>query len=69
MKTITLELSDPAAEKLERMSPAERKAVSEALDRIISNRRSLEEIMREASEQARKNGLTPEILEELLRDE
>lgn len=69
MKTITLELSDPAAEKLERMSPAERKAVSEALDRIISNRRSLEEIMREASEQARKNGLTPEIPEELLRDE
>lgn len=69
MKTITLELSDPAAEKLERMSPAERKAVSEALDRIISNRRSLEEIMHEASEQARKKGLTPEILEELLRDE
>ena len=69
MKTITLELSDSAADKLEGMSPTDRKAICETLDRIISNRRSLVEIMREAGEQAEKNGLTPEILEELLRDE
>lgn len=69
MKTITLEVSDPVAEKLARMSPSERKAISETLNRLITNRRSLEEIMQEASEQARKNGLTPEILEELLKDE
>jgi predicted CopG family antitoxin len=68
MKTITLEVSDPVAEKIARMSPAERKAISETVNRLISNRRSLEEIMQEASEQARKNGLTPEILEELLKD-
>ena len=43
--------------------------LAETLNRLISNRRSLEEIMEEASEQARKNGLTPEILEELLKDE
>ncbi len=67
MKTITLEVSDPVAEKVAGMTPAERKSVSDTLDRIVSNRKSLEEIMNEASEQARKNGLTPEILEELLK--
>lgn len=69
MKTITLEVSDPIAEKVARMTANERKAISETLDRLLSNRRSLEEIMKEASEQARKNGLTPEKLEELLKDE
>jgi len=45
------------------------------LDQVAFNffhqmvRKSLEEIMQEASEQARRNGLTPEILEELLKDE
>ena len=67
MKTITLQVSDPVAEKVERMSPSERQAVSETLNRILANRKSLEEIMQEASEQARRNGLTPEILEELLK--
>jgi predicted CopG family antitoxin len=69
MKTITLEVSDKAAEKIERMSPIEKNAVSETIEREIAKRKSLEEIMHEASEQARKNGLTPEILEELLKEE
>ena len=69
MKTITLEVSDPAAEKIARMTPAEKKTISETVDRILSNRKSLSDIMHEASEQARKNGLTPEILEELLKKE
>jgi predicted CopG family antitoxin len=68
MKTITLEVSDPIAEKLAQMSAKEKKAVAEMLDRLISKRKSLEEIMKEASEQARKKGLTPEKLEELLKD-
>lgn len=67
MKTITLEVSDPVAEKIAQMSPSERRIISDTLDRFIANRRSLEEIMEDASEQARKNGLTPEILEELLK--
>lgn len=69
MKTITLEVSEPTAEKLAKMSPDEKKHIAETLDRLISNRRTLSEIMHDASEQARKNGLTPEILEELLKDE
>ena len=69
MKTITLEVSDPVAEKLERMSPMEKNALSETIARLVANRKSLEDIMHEASEQARKSGLTPKILEELLKDE
>ncbi len=66
MKTITLVVSDPTAEKLERMSDSEKKAIVESLDILVGRKRSIEEIMKEASEQARKNGLTPEILEQLL---
>ena len=69
MKTITLEVSDPVAEKIEKMTPAEKKAIEETVSRLISNRKSLSEIIHEASEEARKNGLTPEIMEELLKDE
>ncbi len=68
MKTITLEVSDPTAEKLEQMTAAEKKAIAETLDIIVGRKRSLEEIMKDASEQARKNGLTPEILEQLLNE-
>lgn len=68
MKTITLEVSDPVAERLNKMSAKEKNALTEAITRLVTNRKSLEEIMHEASEQARKNGLTPDILEELLKD-
>lgn len=68
MKTITLEVSDPSAEKMARMTSLEKKAISETLDRLISNRRSLEEIMDDISRQAEKNGLTPEILENILKE-
>lgn len=69
MKTITLEVSEPTADRISKMTPEEKKLIAESLDRLVSNRKSLSEIMHEASEQARKNGLTPEILEELLKDE
>lgn len=68
MKTITLEVSDPVAEKIEKMTASEKLAISEWINRLVSNRKSLEEIMEDASEQARKNGLTPEILEALLNE-
>ena len=69
MKTITLEVSDPIAEKLAKMSPAEKKSVEGALELLVGRKkRSLGEIMNDASEQAKKNGLTPEILDEILKD-
>lgn len=66
MKTITLVVSDPTAEKLERMSDSEKKSIAESLDILVGRKRSMEEIMKDASEQARKNGLTPELLEQLI---
>jgi meiotically up-regulated gene 157 (Mug157) protein len=69
MKTITLEVPDPIALKIEKMTPQEKKAMTEAINQLISNRKSLEDIMHEASEQARSNGLTPEILEDLLKNQ
>jgi predicted CopG family antitoxin len=69
MKTITLEVADTVAEKIERMSALEKKAISDSITRLVRNRKSIEEIMDEATEQARKNGLTPEALEELLKNE
>ena len=61
MKTITLVVSDPTAEKLERMSDSEKKSIAESLDILVGRKRSMEEIMKDASEQARKNGRTYQI--------
>jgi hypothetical protein len=69
MKTITLEVSEPTAEKIAKMTPTEKEVIAKSLDRLVSNRRNLSDIMHEASEQARQNGLTPEILEDLLKGE
>lgn len=66
MKTITLVVSDPTAEKLERMSDSEKKSIAESLDILVGRKRSMEEIMKDASEQARKNGLTTQLLEQLI---
>jgi hypothetical protein len=68
MKTIMLEVSDTAAEKIERMSPTEKNAISETLMHLVVNRRSLEEIMDDLSDQAERNGLTPEVLEKILKE-
>lgn len=68
MKTITLEVSDLLAEKIERMSVTEKNMISETLTRLIENRRSLEEIMDDISSQAERNGLTPEVLDKILKE-
>ncbi len=68
MKTITIEVSDTAAEKIERMSLNERNAISETITALVVNRRSLEDIMDDMSDQAERNGLTPEVLEQILKE-
>lgn len=68
MKTITLEVSDPTAEKLEKMSAAEKRTIAETLDILVGRKRNLREIMDDLSAQAEKNGLTPEILEQILKE-
>jgi predicted CopG family antitoxin len=68
MKTITLEVTDPVAEKIERMSVSEKKAVSETLRQLLTNRRNLDEIVEDIRGQAERNGLTPEVLDKILKE-
>lgn len=67
MKTIKVEVPEAAAKRYMDMSPSERKSISKEVTRLLEKRRGLQEIMDDISEQAEKNGLTPEILEELLK--
>lgn len=68
MKTITLEVTDPVADKIESMTPLEKKAISETLRQLITNRRSLEELLEDIGNQAESNGLTPEVLQKILKE-
>ncbi|REG82534.1 hypothetical protein [Algoriphagus antarcticus] len=69
MKTINVEVPEDIAKRYLNMSPSEQLSVSKELIRILEKRKGLREIMDDMSEQAKKNGLTPELLEELLKDE
>jgi predicted CopG family antitoxin len=68
MKTITLEVNDPVAEKMERLSPHEKKAIADTIGHLITTRRSFDEILEDIRSQAERNGLTPEVLEKILKE-
>lgn len=69
MKTIILEVSDTIAERMSKMTPDEKVSITKMIEMLVGrSRRSLSEIMDDASEQARRNGLTPEILEQILSE-
>jgi chorismate mutase len=68
MKTITLEVSDPVAEKIEQMSPQLKKVISDTIGHLVTNRRSFDEILEDIRNQAEQNGLTPEVLEKILKE-
>jgi hypothetical protein len=69
MKTIAIEVNDIAAEKFLRMSTLEKKSVSKEVSLFLTIRRNILEIMEDMSKQAKSNGITPEILDKLLKDE
>ena len=70
-RTIRIRVSDAAAHAYEHASDQERRKLDALLDLKLTEatgpRRSLEEVMREMSRQARANGLSPEILNDILR--
>jgi len=69
MKTINVDVPEDVAKRYLNMSPSEQLSVSKELIRILEKRKGLREIMDDMSEQARKNGLTSDLLEELLKDQ
>ena len=69
MKTIELQVSDKAARIFKKMDSNRKKQIEISLENWIEPQKSLEQIMREMSEEAKKNGLTQEILDEILKEE
>ena len=72
--SITIQVDEKAAKQLESISPESRRKVeillgARILELTTPRKRSLEEIMDELSSQAKANGLTEEILADLLKDE
>ena len=68
MKTITLEVPDTVAEKMEKMTPKEKKAISDTIRNLIVHRMNFDEILEDIRSQAERNGLTPEVLEKILKE-
>jgi hypothetical protein len=70
---ITLRVSPAAAEAYRKATPQERlkfeALVSLQLLNHLQSKRSLDEVIADMSQQAQQRGLTPEMLEELLRDD
>ena len=69
MRTIQLEVSDEVAEKVQQLTLEQRQELSRLIMVWANNPKPILKVMAEISEYAQQQGLTPEILEELLKDE
>ncbi len=69
MKTITLNVSDELASRLEKLTDQEKQLTLETLSRLLDDKRTLFEVMDDISEYAKKQGMTEEKLKDLLKDE
>ncbi len=72
MQTINIQVTPEAAKAFRNASAAERKKLELLLTlrllEVTRARKPLEEVMREISRSAQARGLTPEILDDLLKD-
>ena len=71
METISIEVDSEVAKVYQKANLIERQKIQIILNGLlkqIMNSRSLEEIIQEMQEQAQVNGLTQEILDEILND-
>jgi hypothetical protein len=72
MQTISVQVTPEAAKAYRKASATERKKMelllSMRLLEAASARKSLETVMREISRSAQERGMTPEILDELLKE-
>jgi len=72
METISIEVEPEIAKAYQEANLIERQKMQIILNgwlKQFMNRRSLEEIIQEMQAQAKKNGLTQEILDEILSDD
>ncbi len=69
MKTINIRVSDKAAEKFISMNEQEKVRFSQLFNELVEDKRTLLQVMDEMSGYAKKQGLTPEKLDEILNDD
>lgn len=68
METIEIKVSDRAAKIFKSLNPRKKRQLEKSFENIIEPGKSLEQVMKEMSEEAKRNGLTPEILDDILKD-
>lgn len=68
MKTIKMTVKDKAAANFEKLSESGKQYVSQVVNEMLEDQRSLKEVMGDMSEYAQKQGLTPEILDDILSE-
>ena len=68
MRTIQIQVSDEVADKVSRLAPEQKQELETAISRWVKSERTLREVMDDISRKAKERGLTPEILEDLLKD-
>jgi uncharacterized protein (UPF0335 family) len=68
MKTIEIKVKDKVAEKFSRMDSVERKQFSKKVEDILTQKSRFMQDVRAMQQEAKKNGLTQEILDEILNE-
>ncbi|MGC9355541.1 MAG: hypothetical protein ACP5D9_16955 [Mariniphaga sp.] len=68
MKTIELRVKDKIAEKFSRMDSAERNQLSKKVEEFLTRESRFMQTVRAMQQEAKKNGLTQEILDEILNE-
>lgn len=67
MKTIILETSDTVADRFSKLSEKEKKDLAEMVNLLMEDKRTLREVMDDMSAYVKQQGLSPEVLEQLLK--
>ena len=68
MKTIELRVKDKIAEKFSRMDSAERNQLSKKVEEFLTRESRFMQTVRAMQQEAKKNGLTQKILNEILNE-
>jgi hypothetical protein len=69
MRTIQLKVKEDTARKVSQLSPKEKESLAHMIDLWVQDERTLREVMDDISTYAKQQGLTPELLEKLLKEE
>lgn len=66
METIELKVSNRAARIFKNLDRSKKRQLEKSFENILEPKKSLEQVMKEMSDEAKRNGLTQEILDEIL---